>query len=723
MNDIAGIRPVEIFRHLIIQLVFVANFVRLTEAQTHVPMFKAVEMQATIAPLGEMVAGNFSGRNGVAAICKVEKAVYFFEPDSLENLILTNVVSLPDTPIAISKGQEIVLDTSDHEKHFDKLAVLMSGRSAVLVSFGKDGRPVSSPSSHTDPFGSDIKAADLETEGSQDLITFGKFCLGVSVARNVGADQFQESHLIQGPLGNIPFSSIAFADFNGDLVPDIAALDWVNHKLLIFYGRGDGSFAQPVSFQLKAEPSTLTVADLTGTGYPDILIGYSRVGQIDLYGGDGFGRFFLRQTLKTEGPVSKFAIADFTGNGAMDIVALSEKQKQLTLFSYDVVTKNFKCAGSIGTGEKYDDIVPFYFTDRFRADLVASSLSERYIKVFKSSVMFNKSPDILLPVRADSRLLSVFGNDTLNYVVVADSSGKITWAQYNGANAQNLTGINQFQAEGIPYFMEPILSDPFNLVISYTNADIVSLYSLPIGPEKPRDVMTAYLPFAIDGTVDRDSATIAAGYSVQSDSDVGISYFNSTAMGSAEFFEKDYSINDHRTYLSSALSISERAFYRVWRNTPDTLTLSCTALKEKRSVSVSLRASDAKLVIYPLTSNQELPENEELYLFVEDSDTLTVFNVTLEKPMLLSLHQTCVIPLDSADFNSIKFSVSDSSLYAAVYDSLKDDVSLYLATQSQSSLVRSWHTQNKPEDIAIMPGTRKIYFLNRTESYVSIHIF
>lgn len=361
MIDIVGIRPVEILRHLLFQTVIVVGFVRVNEAQVYAPVFKTVEMQATVAPLGEMVAGNYYGRNSIAAISKVEKAIYFFEPDSLENLILTNVVSLPDTPISIAKGQEVVLDSGDHEKHFDKIAVLMSGHAVILVSFGKDGRPVVSQTAPTDPYTTDVRTADLETDGRLEIITFGKFCLGVSVTENMGDGRLQEAHLLQGPLGSTPFSSIAFTDFNGDLVPDMAALDWVNHKLLIFYGRGDGTYAQPVSFPLKAEPSTVAVADLTGNGYPDILIGYARLNRIDLFGGDGFGRFFFKQKLRTDGPISKFVMADFAGDGAMDIAALSSKEKQISLFSYDLVSKNFKYTGAIGIGGDYDDIVPFYF--------------------------------------------------------------------------------------------------------------------------------------------------------------------------------------------------------------------------------------------------------------------------------------------------------------------------------------------------------------------------
>lgn len=710
MNDIAGIKPADILRQVIIQMVFVANFVRFTEAQVYIPMFKAVEMQATIAPLGQMVAGNFSGRNDVAAICKVEKAIYFFEPDSMENLILTNVVSLSDTPIAISKGQEVVLDSSDHETRFDKLAVLTSRDTVFLVSFGKDGRPDVSQQASVDAYTTDVRTADLETSGRLDIVTFGKFCLGVSEAKSMGGGRLQEAQLVQGPLGSTPFSSIAFTDFNGDLVPDMAALDWVNHRLLIFYGRGDGTFAQPVSFQLKAEPSTLSVADLMGNGYPDILIGYSRLNQIDLYGGDGFGRFFLRQTMKTVGPISQFAIADFSGDGAMDIAALSDKEKQITIFSRDLISGSFKYNGTIGAGENYDSIVPFYFSNRFRADLVASSLSERYIKVFKSSAAFNKSPDVFLPVSEDAERISVFGNDTSNYVMVIDSSGKVRDTHYNGNRPMDAESTNEFQTEGVPSSMNLIESATPHLLLSYDNADMVSMYDLLSANKGTRKVMTAFLPFAVNGTAIGDSAIIAAAYPIQSDSEIGISYFTSLTKENGDFIEKDYTISGMRNYLSSALTIDDPSFYCIWQSGTDTMTFARVNLKDGRSVATSIQGSDAKLI----------NSDGKLYIFTERNDSLTMFSVVLEKPMFLSLDQTCRIPFDSSDLSSIHVSIVDSTFYLAFFDSTRKIVTLYSSTNSIPKFIRSWRLESEPANINISPSMKRIYFLDRIKSYVSV---
>jgi len=200
---------------------------------------------------------------------------------------------------------------------------------------------------------------------------------------------------------------------------------------------------------------------------------------------------------------------------------------------------------------------------------------------------------------------------------------------------------------------------------------------------------------------------------MKSDSEVGISYFTSFIRGNSDFLEKDFTVNEMKDYLSSALTIEDPSFYRIWKNENDTMTLACTHLKDSKSVYTWIRGSDARLIT----------SDEQLHLFLKNNDTLTEFKVSLEKPMLLSLHQTCVIPFESSDLSSIRVSTADSVDYLAFFDSTQNIVPLYSATAIRSRLIRSWHVESEPADIAVLPSIRRVYFLNRTESYVSIHNF
>ncbi len=719
MTFIPSFEPIQLLKKSVIQLVFFINLACIANAQVYDPVFKSVEMQATIAPLGEMVAGNFFGRRGIAAIAKSEKAIYFFEPDSLENLILTDVVSLPDTAVAISAGKEVVISKSAVNDPWSQLAVLMKSHFVELISFGKDGQPIVSKEIRTDQYCTKIRTADLEAAGRLDMVTFGRFSLGVSVADNTGGGKFVSAPQPKGLLGNIPFSDLVLTDFNGDLVPDAAALDWVNHRLLIFYGRGDGTFAPAVSFQLSAEPSTLAVADLNGNGYLDIVLGYKRLSRIDIYSGDGSGRFYLTQTLKTVGPTSKFAIADFRGDGTADIAALSELTKEITVFSYDTSARAFRYAGAFGVGKDYDDIVPFYFPHRKRADLVASSPTKKYIKVLKSRVLFNKTPDFLVPVCSDPTFMNVCGTDTSSYLIVGNASGLISAKHFRGTfDALDRSAVD-WLSEGVPNLTRLISppSSPPRLLITYDNADMISVYSVQ---NRARGVgvntaQTAFLPFASTGETSGDSSAVIAAFRTHPDSSIGISVFRSIK-AKGEFLEDDYSVDENRTYLTSAVTVNPiLSFLRVWRVAEDTLRLACTTLPDERSYTLPVYASDARFL---RAANPGFP------IFASrTADTLLLFEVSSTGPGKIALDTISGIPFSSSSLKTVGITSQDSALYVTFFSKADSSVSLYRVKENRSHFIKSWRVVAQPEDICVSPPLNSVFFLNRLESYVSIHYF
>ncbi len=703
----------------VIQVIFLVSLSHACRAQAYDPVFKAVEMQATIAPLGEMVAGNFFGRMGIAAIAKSEKAIYFFEPDSLENLILTDVVNLPDTAVAISAGKEVVIGRKAVVDVWSRLAVLMKSHFVALISFSKNGQPVISKEVRTDAYCTQIRTADLEASGNLDMITFGRFSLGISISDNVGSGKFVESHSVKGLLGNIPFSDLVLTDFNGDLVPDIAALDWVNHRLLIFYGRGDGSFTQPVSFQLGAEPSVLAVSDLNGNGYPDIVLGYKRLDRIDIYGGDGSGRFFLRQTLKTVGPISQFAIADFDGDGTEDIAAFSGVTKEITMFSYYKSARAFRYAGAFGIGSDYDHIVPFYFPHRTMADLVASSPTRKYIKVFKSRVLFNKTPDILVPVCSNPEFLSVCGDDTSNFLIVGNHTGRISARYYDGASSMDARSGVDWQSEGIPNLAQTISSSGASprLLLTYDNADMISVYSVGKGGKGVgvSTAQTAFLPFVATGTTVGDSTVVAAAYITHPDSTVGVALFESVK-GKDEFIEQDYSVDERQKYVASALTVNPQlSFLRLWRISLDSLMFASSRFPRGKTLSLPIQASDAEFLRSQLTGAPMFA--------LKNNDTLRIFGISFSNGGQLSLDSISEFAFGNSNLSTLGVTSLDSTYYVSFFDNAESSVVLYTVKDNRSQFVKSWRVGVRPEDTAVSPLMNSIFFLNKRESYVSIHYF
>ena len=718
MKDIAGRIHIRLVRKLLIPLLILFALSKSSREQVYSPVFKSLDVRPTVAPLGEMVAGNFFGKECIAALSKQEKAIYFYVPDSLENLNLANVVILPDTPISISKGRAIIVDSSGRKEAFAQLAVLMKPNYVALISFDSSGQPDISAKSTVDQYCTDVRASDMETSGKLDLIGYGKFSLGVSIEKNLGNGSFKSIQSMPGPLGNVPFSDIKFTDFNGDLVPDMAALDWVNRKLLIFYGRGDGTFTQPVSFQLKAEPSVLSVADLNGNGYPDIVVGYTRLHQIDIFEGDGFGRFFLRQSIKTPAPVSKFAIADFTGDGTMDIAALSRSAGEIMLYTYDPLSRRFRYSGVIGAGESYDNILPFYFRNRIKADLVASSAADESLKLFKSALPIGDVMDKLAPVGANATFVSVCGKDSSNYLITATSSGRMSAKYSSGPYPFDAVSSVDWESGGSIRSARTLSDSLPYVLVSYTGADMLSLYEVGRrgkGVVEMR-VETAFPPFAMAGEAEADSASIAAAYRFVPDSSVAVSYFTAIK-GKREFIEHDYSVNDTGSYIASALTISPAlSFLRIWQLSGNTVQLACTSLKSNGTTEMSLQARSARFLDkagdgFPL-------------LAVQGKDSLTIYSLLSGPISGFSLNELAATPFDSADFESVKVTPqTDSTYYMTFLSRASRSVFLYLISNGRMRFMKAWRVNEDPADVTLSRDMKKIYFLNRAQAYVSAHSF
>jgi subtilisin family serine protease len=65
-------------------------------------------------------------------------------------------------------------------------------------------------------------------------------------------------------------TAVVTGDLRGNGITDLLVLS--SGQLLVFYGNGDGTFQSPVSFDAGIAPQDLTLADLRGTGKPDIIV-------------------------------------------------------------------------------------------------------------------------------------------------------------------------------------------------------------------------------------------------------------------------------------------------------------------------------------------------------------------------------------------------------------------------------------------------------------------
>ncbi|MEA1950499.1 MAG: DVUA0089 family protein, partial [Planctomycetota bacterium] len=138
-----------------------------------------------------------------------------------------------------------------------------------------------------------------------------------------------------GPLSN----GLAAGDLNGDGWKDIVTTgrdeeEETNHVSILF-GVGDGTFWDPVTYEVGEEPMSVELGDITGDGLLDIIVTNSGENTISLLGNMGDGTFqTLPKRFVGNGPTD-LALGDLNGDGDLDIVVANTADDTVSILLSD----------------------------------------------------------------------------------------------------------------------------------------------------------------------------------------------------------------------------------------------------------------------------------------------------------------------------------------------------------------------------------------------------
>ena len=187
---------------------------------------------------------------------------------------------------------------------------------------------------------SNMIIADFNGDGLPDVAAISSSANTLIVLTNQGNGSFLGSKPIN--VGLSPTSIVA-GDFNGDGIEDLAVVSLSGLGILL--GNGNGTFQKLVNIR-DAFGNALAVADFNGDGKLDLVVGDGQFATLDLLLGNGNGTFQPGVALPPAGNPLSLAVADLNNDGKPDlIVATGSDDQILTILN--------KGNGTFGTPEAF----------------------------------------------------------------------------------------------------------------------------------------------------------------------------------------------------------------------------------------------------------------------------------------------------------------------------------------------------------------------------------
>jgi hypothetical protein len=323
--------------------------------------------------------------------------------------------------IAVGKGPSAVAVGDYNGDGIPDLAVTNEIDDSVSILLGVgNGTFTKGETLGTEIQPSFITTADLAGDGNLDLVVSNFYSSSISIFYGKGGGTFQSQVVL--PVGNEPGNPV-IADLNGDGLPDIAVVNSQSQVTVflatgpeayapalyipagpganalaagdlagdgkidlvvadgnlsgqsyirVLLGSGKGTFTAGQISQVAGDPTSLVLADLTGDGKLDIVVGNTGGASLSLVVGAGDGTFLPAIPLASGSAPYAIAVADFNGDSRPDI-AVADYQSGSIAVLFDTGAGSFSAAAHVSTGNPQAAIVSADFNDDGRLDVAVAN--------------------------------------------------------------------------------------------------------------------------------------------------------------------------------------------------------------------------------------------------------------------------------------------------------------------------------------------------------------
>jgi Big-like domain-containing protein/VCBS repeat protein len=341
------------------------------------------------------------------------------------------------------------------------------------------------------PFAQVIATADLNGDGYPDVVV-GNCCDG-SIGITVFLSQPDGSlapGVNYGSGGSL--TSVAIADFNGDGIPDIAALDLAGSSVQMFYGTGKGLFTEGASYPTGGNNANgsknggfnqIVAQDFNNDGHIDIAVANYSSNNVSVLLNDGTGAFPTAATYTVSGSPQTIATADVNNDGYYDLVVtnyaspgivnvlLNQKNGTFLAAPHSPITFAFNYPGNIALGDlNGDNILDLAITIDDPAGPGLAVAQGNGDGTFQPAILFSttlQATTVNPPYPGDVKMFDLNGDGNLDLVYSNASFG--TKPDYGTVGILYNTGANAFSTG---MFYDPVEYPAGSFVYSLALADV-----------------------------------------------------------------------------------------------------------------------------------------------------------------------------------------------------------------------------------------------------------